>query len=182
MHNRFRIEETDRASATRLVTRQHEITPHRLDLNRLIVQTSHAIEQVLGPQIAFQIACDQDLPPVLAVNNMVKLAMMDLCAAARSAMHGEGNATLTATLKTIEEKRAGRFLETKTGQFVCISMRFDNDHGEEDGSGGLASVYGIAQQHCGWLEVARDPHHGTAFDLYLPVATAKARPCSVCIP
>ena len=93
MHNRFNpIEDTDRASATRMVSKQHEMTPHRLNLNRLIVQSSHAIEQVLGPQIAFQIACEQDLPPVLAVNNMVKLALMDLCAAARSAMRGDGNA------------------------------------------------------------------------------------------
>lgn len=171
MHNRFNsLENTDRASATRMVSKQHEMTPHRLNLNRLIVQTSHAIEQVLGPQIAFQIACEQDLPPVLAVNNMVKLAIMDLCAAARAAMHGEGNAIIGAGVKVVEEKRAGRFLETKTGTFVLISVRFDNDHGDEDSSGGLASVYAIAQQHCGWLEVARDPHNGTAFDLYLPVA------------
>ena len=171
MHNRFNsLENTDRASATRMVSKQYEITPHRLNLNRLIVQTSHAIEQVLGPEIAFKIACEQDLPPVLAVNNMVKLAIMDLCAAARAAMHGEGNATIGAAVKTVEEKKAGRFLETKTGAFICISVRFDNDHGDEDASGGLASVYAIAQQHCGWLEVARDPHNGTSFDLYLPVA------------
>jgi two-component system, cell cycle sensor histidine kinase and response regulator CckA len=171
MHNRFNsLENTDRASAARMVSKQHEMTPHRLNLNRLIVQTSHAIEQALGPEIAFQIACEQDLPPVLAVNNMVKLAIMDLCAAARAAMHGAGNATIGAAVKVVEENKAGRFLETKTGTFICISVRFDNDHGDEDSSGGLASVYAIAQQHCGWLEIARDPHNGTSFDLYLPVA------------
>lgn len=174
MQNRFNsIDDTDRASATRMVSQQHEMRPHRLNLNRLIVQTSHAIEQVLGPEIAFQISCDQDLPPVLAVNNMVKLAIMDLCSAARAAMHGVGNATIGAVVKVVEEKKAGRYLETKTGVFICISVRFDNDHGDEDSSGGLASVYAIAQQHCGWLEVARDPHNGTSFDLYLPVAPQK---------
>ena len=171
MHNRFSsIEDTDRASGTRILSKQHEMTPHRLNLNRLIVQTSHAIEQVLGPDISFQIACDQDLPPVLAVNNMVKLALMDLCSVARAAMRGEGRATITASVKVVEEKRAGRYLETKQGHFVCISVRFDNDHGDEDSSGGLASVYAIAQQHCGWLEVTRDPHNGASLDLYLPVA------------
>src|SRR5688500_14858262 len=130
MHNRFNpIEDTDRASETRLLSKQYALMPHRLDLNRLIVQTSNAIEQVLGPQITFQIACDQDLPPVLAVNNMVKLALMDLCSAARAAMHNEGHATIAATAKVVEENRAGRFLEHKTGQFVCISVRFENDHG-----------------------------------------------------
>src|SRR5438105_2067081 len=171
MHNRFKsIEETDRLSATRVVSKQHEMRPHQLDLNRLIVQTSPAMEQVLGPGITFQISSDQDLPPVLAVNNMVKLAMMDLCAAARAAMHNEGRVLISVGVKVVEEKRAGRFLDSKTGKFVCISVRFNNDYGGEDSSGGLASVYAIAQQHCGWLEVARDPYNGTAFDLYLPAA------------
>lgn len=171
MHNRFKsIEETDRLGATRVVSKQHEMRPHQLDLNRLIVQTSHAIEQVLGPGITFQIASDQDLPPVLAVNNMVKLALMDLCAAARAAIRNEGSVTISAEVKVVEEKRAGRYLETKSGKFVRISVRFNNDYGDEDSSGGLASVYAIAQQHCGWLEVSRDPYNGTSFDLYLPAA------------
>jgi CheY-like chemotaxis protein len=96
--------------------------------------------------------------------------MMDLCAAARAAMHNEGSATITAEVKEVEEKRAGRHLETKTAKFVCISIKFSGDHGDEDTSGGLASVYAIAQQHCGWLEVSRDPYSHTSFDLYLPVA------------
>jgi two-component system cell cycle sensor histidine kinase/response regulator CckA len=171
MQNRFNsIPDTDRASATRVVSKQHEMKPHRLNLNRLIVQMSNAIEQVLGPGIDFQISCDQDLPPVLAVNNMVKLGVMDLCAAARAAMHSEGRAAITASVKAVEEKRAGRYLETKNAKFVCIAIAFDNDHGDEDTSGGLASVYAIAQQHCGWLEVTRDPYNRTSFDLYLPVA------------
>jgi len=170
MQNRFNpVDEADRGGATRVVSKQHEMRPHRLNLNRLIVQTANAIEQVLGPGIDFQISCDQDLPPVLAVNNMVKLALMDLCAAARAAMHNEGRATITAGVKTVEEKRAGRHLETNMAKFVCISIAFGNDHGDEDISGGLASVYAIAQQHCGWLEVSRDPYNNTSFDLYLPV-------------
>src|SRR5262249_33616129 len=55
-------------------------------------------------------------------------------------------------------------------KFVCISIAFGNDHGDDDSSGGIASVYAIAQQHCGWLETNRDPCHNTSFDLYLPVA------------
>lgn len=144
--------------------------PQRLNLNRLIVKTSAALEQVLGPSIALQISCDQDLPPVLAVTNMVKVALIDLCAAARAAMPGEGRVTVSASVKVINDTHAGRFLERSNGEFVCISIRFNNDLAKEDSTAGLAGVYAVAQQHCGWLEVTRDAKRETSFDLYLPVA------------
>src|ERR1051325_772399 len=172
MHNRFNaIDDTDRASATRVVSKQNEMRPHRLNLNRVIVQTSRALEEVLGHNITFQISCDQDLPPVLAVTNMIKVALMDLCAAARSAMRGEGRVTVGATVKVVDNKRAGRMLDQKKAEFICISIRFNNDHGDEEGSEVLANVYAIAQQHCGWLEIARETDQTASFDLYIPVAT-----------
>ena len=33
---------------------------------------------------------------------------------------------------------------------------------------GLATVHSIVQRHDGWIDVASDPQHGTAFDIYLP--------------
>jgi CheY-like chemotaxis protein len=172
MHNRFNpIEDTDRASVARVVSKQTEMRPHRLNLNRLIVQISRALEEVLGQNVSFQISCDQDLPPVLAVTNMIKVALIDLCAAARAAMRSEGRLNLLATVKIVDYKRAGRFLDKKKAEFVCISIHFNNDHADDDGSEVLASVYAIAQQHCGWLEITRDTERNASFDLYLPVAT-----------
>src|SRR4051812_22537950 len=172
MHNRFNaIDHTDRASATRVVSKQTEMRPHRLNLNRVIVQASRALEEVLGPNITLQISCDQDLPPVLAVTHMIKVALMDLCAAARTAMRGEGRATVGAAVKMIDNKHAGRLLEQRKAEFICISIRFNNDHGDEAANKNLANVYAIAQQHCGWLEIARQDEGAASFDLYIPVAT-----------
>jgi CheY-like chemotaxis protein len=172
MHNRFNpIEDTDQRAATRVISKQNEMRPHRLNLNRLVVQISSVLEEVLGPHVHLQISCDQDLPPVLAVTNMVRIALVELCSAARAAMRGEGRLSLTATVKRVKDERAGRFLENRSAEFICISARFNNDHGDEDSSGGLASVYAIAQQHCGWLEVTRDNDRSASFDFFLPVAT-----------
>jgi CheY-like chemotaxis protein len=86
-------------------------------------------------------------------------------------MHGQGRATVSAAVKVVDDKRAGRMLESKSAQFVCISIRFNNDHADQDSSEALANVYAIAQHHCGWLEVSRDNEGTASFDFYLPVAT-----------
>jgi CheY-like chemotaxis protein len=172
MRNRFNsIEDAVKPQGTRVISKQTEMRPRRLNLNRLIIQTSGVLEELLGRDITLQISCDQDLPPVLAVTNMVRIALMDLCNAARAAMQSLGRVTLVASVKVMDRKRAGRFIESKSAQFICISIRFNNDHADRDSSEGLANVYAIAQQHCGWLEVSRDNEGCASFDLYLPVAT-----------
>ena len=35
---------------------------------------------------------------------------------------------------------------------------------------GLSTVYGIAQQHGGWVDVATEVNRGSTFTVYLPVA------------
>ena len=71
MRNRLNpIEAAVNPNGNRAIIKQTEMRPRRLDLNRLIVQTSSALEEVLGRDIALQISCDQDIPPVLAVTNI----------------------------------------------------------------------------------------------------------------
>ncbi len=40
---------------------------------------------------------------------------------------------------------------------------------------GLSVVYGIVQQHAGWIEVASEPGVGTRFQVYLPAAETQAQ-------
>jgi two-component system cell cycle sensor histidine kinase/response regulator CckA len=172
MRNRFnQIDDSERASATRVVSKQRDIEPHRLNLNQLLVQLSGGIEHILGPGIAFRISSDQDLPPVLGVGNMLKLAVMDLCAAARADIGGRGRVTIVATVKVVEEQHAGRFLDGDAGAFVCLSIRQMRSatQANAEWNHDLANVYAIAQQHCGWLEVVRDGEGSVSYDLYFPV-------------
>ena len=60
---------------TRMFSRQNEMRPQRLNLNMLIVELTSTFEQVLGRDIQLDIECEQDVPPILGVANMVKLAL-----------------------------------------------------------------------------------------------------------
>jgi CheY-like chemotaxis protein len=94
----------------------------------------------------------------------------------------------------------------RTGDFVCCSVT-DTGVGiaeadlpkifepffttKEVGKGtglGLATVYGILEQHQGWVEVRSKPGQGTTFEFYLPAAehhsapAPKAQPSPVLAP
>lgn len=173
MQNQFcQIEE---APATRILSRQREMHPQRLNLNLVIVEMTRALEQSLGPDIAMEIECEQDLPPILGVLNMVKLALMDLATIARVELQRGGKILIRTSVRVVEESFAGRPLDCHEGTFVCLEVRHNSASSvwsEEtwDSASRLATVYGIAQQHCGWLDVSREAADGTSFNLFFPVA------------
>jgi two-component system cell cycle sensor histidine kinase/response regulator CckA len=174
MHNCFQLEESPRVTApTRVFSRQQEMRPQRLDLNAVIVQMSGALEMVLGQDIVLSVECEQDLPPILGVTNMIKLALKDLCASARQAMPTGGRLVINTRVAMVEESRAGRYLEQRISEFVCLTIRYSESRdwsNEDEAAESLERVYGIAQQHCGWLEVTRGADEATSLDMYLPVA------------
>jgi len=182
MHNSFQLtEESHRTGNTsRILSRRQEIAPQRLNLNLLIVEMTSMLEAVLGPDIATEIQCEQDIPPVIGVGNMLKVALMDLCASAREAMPHGGKLEISTRLQLVEESRAGRFLEQRLSEFICLTIRYEefgdrhDEEDEDDANATLERVYGIAQQHCGWLEVTRGPGETTSLDLFLPVASNTA--------
>lgn len=164
---------------TRMFSRQQEMRPQRLNVNMLIVELTSTFEQVLGRDIQLDIECEQDLPPILGAANMVKMALTDLCASARHAMRRGGKLNIVTRVQMVEESRAGRTLEQRVSGFVCLTFRYEEPPGsrnfdealDDDCAATLERVYGIAQQHCGWLEVTHGPGETTSLDLFLPVAT-----------
>jgi signal transduction histidine kinase len=87
-----------------------------------------------------------------------------------------------------EAEAAGR-LAARPGRFVRLRVR-DSGHGipeeiqhrifepffttKEQGQGtglGLAMVFGIVQQHRGWVDLHSPPGEGACFDIYLPRLT-----------
>jgi CheY-like chemotaxis protein len=140
----------------------------------------------LGEHIALDLHFEPGLPPVKADSGMVEQIIMNLAVNARDAMANGGQVTISTRPMTVE---AGSPRGQHAGKYVCLTVA-DNGSGMDPetmsrifepffttkevgkGSGlGLATVYGIVEQHSGWIEVESTLGKGTVFKSYLPVAT-----------
>lgn len=156
-----------------------------VDLNELIRNFSRMLNRLLGENIALDLHFEPSLPAVKADTGMVEQIIMNLAVNARDALTGGGH--LAIATKPVLLEVNPRHPE-RIGKFVCLIVS-DNGAGMDPatlsrifepffttkevgkGSGlGLATVYGIVEQHNGWIEVESAPGAGTTFRVYLPAA------------
>lgn len=157
-----------------------------VDLNELIRNFSRMLNRLLGENIAVDLHFEPSLPAVKADAGMVEQIIMNLAVNARDALSSGGRLSIATRPVLLDNhpQHAGR-----VGKFVCLVVS-DNGTGMDSatlsrifepffttkevgkGSGlGLATVYGIVEQHRGWIEVESTPGVGTTFRVYLPAAT-----------
>ncbi len=117
----------------------------------------------------------------------IEQVIMNLVVNARDAMPSGGMLTIDTRNKMVGRGEAGAPENVYPGEYVCLSIR-DNGVGIESaiitqifepffstkdpgvGTGlGLSVVYGIINQHRGWIDVDSEPGSGTKFSIYLPV-------------
>jgi two-component system, cell cycle sensor histidine kinase and response regulator CckA len=142
--------------------------------------------RLLGEDIALETRFAPDLPLIDADPGMMEQVLMNLAVNARDAMPDGGRMTISLDAVTIEADDAIDRPNARPGRFVCLGVT-DSGCGiapehlphifepffttKEVGRGtglGLATVFGIAEQHMGWVEVTSQPGQGTAFHVYLP--------------
>jgi len=143
------------------------------------------IRSTVSRSIQIDYRSDPNLPLVLADPSQIHQIMMNLCINASQAMPQGG--TLSIALEKIElkeqESYTGRKLNGPHVRFVCedsgvgmnqetlehIFEPFFSTKVAGKGTGlGLATVYGVIQQHEGDLRVESDPGKGTRFEVYFP--------------
>lgn len=178
-----------------LFSRRSVVELKVLDLNELMANLLKMVGRLIGEHITLQFDPHDSLPPVEADPGMVEQVLMNLVINARDAMPKGGRLTLGIEPIHIDAKGTGGGVESRPGQFVCLSVT-DTGFGMDEaalqhifepffttkelgkGTGlGLATVYGIAAQHKGWVEVESSIGKGTTFKVYFP-ATAEAMPPS----
>lgn len=183
------------ASLTRqllVFSRKQMMRTQTLNLNELIENLTRMLLRIVGEDIRLQCDFATDLAPVHADPGMLEQVVMNLVVNARDAMPQGGQLILRTGVarRPVQANDATLPMESKT--FVRLSVSdtgvgiapdvlprifepFFTTKPSGKGTGlGLATVYGIVQQHHGQIETESEPGRGTTFHIYLPAVRKSA--------
>jgi CheY-like chemotaxis protein len=154
---------------------------------------SKMLRRILGEDILLEVIPTYPLPTVPGDPGMIEQVIMNLAVNARDAMPGGGRLVITTERYERSADDPQPNPDIPAGPFVCLTVSdtgsgippehlprifepFFTTKGVGRGTGlGLATIYGIVQQHRGWITVESQPGHGTTFQVHLP---AEASPVS----
>lgn len=169
-----------------LFSRRQTLQPRDLDLNELISHMTKMLQRILGEDIQMQFNHAPEPLYIRADAGMVDQVLMNLTVNSRDAMPQGGQLRIETSAVEFDESTAAQFPNARPGAFVCLSVSdtgcgippealpriFEPFFTTKDvgkGTGlGLATVFGILQQHQGWIDVNSAPGQGTMFRVYLP--------------
>jgi len=138
--------------------------------------------------IHFVTHLDPTLPPAKADRSQIHQVLLNLCVNARDAMPHDGRITLQTgvtdgaglrenfTGVTAERYVFVRVSDTGTGISKSVKPHifepFYTTKERGKGTGlGLSVVYGVVNNHHGFVEVESEPGEGTTFSIYLPLGS-----------
>lgn len=167
-------------------TRSERVNPVRVDLDRLISQSSKSLSRLIGEDITLSHVAGADLWPVRIDPTQADQILMNLVMNARDAIAGNGSVTIATQNIVLDKGTAGHLQGASPGEYVLMTVS-DTGCGmdpevmehifepffttKEMGKGtglGLATVYGIVRQNGGAVSVESAPGGGSAFFIYLP--------------
>lgn len=173
-------------------SRQGKYNLRTLSLRQIAETTLEFIAKVLDKDITIELGEEPQETLVRGDAGQLQQVLTNLIINARQAIRGEGRITLRFGRREVLNPE--RFNpNAPTGFYATVSITdtgvgiapdeidkifepFFTTKGEKEGSGlGLSMVYGIMQNHAGWVEVDSTPGMGSTFTLYLPVATGNER-------
>jgi PAS domain S-box-containing protein len=163
-----------------------------LDMNEVVCNMTKMLGRILGEDIALQLSYCPGQALVNADAGMMEQVLLNLAVNSRDAMPKGGLLKIRISIREFGSGELAGKPEVRPGPFVCVSVS-DTGCGilpenlrrifepffttKEVGKGtglGLATVYGIARQHHGWVEVASTIHRGSTFTLFLPMTATPA--------
>jgi nitrogen-specific signal transduction histidine kinase/ActR/RegA family two-component response regulator len=167
-------------------SRKQMMQPQNLKLEEVISSMTRMLGRTLGEHIRLQFNFSEVPLCIQADRGMIDQILLNLTVNARDAMPKGGNITIETSAVEFDEATAPRTSQARPGSFVCLSVA-DEGCGippeilprifepffttKEVGKGtglGLATVFGIVQQHKGWINVDTAVGRGTTFRVYLP--------------
>ncbi len=167
-------------------SRQKSLSKQELDLDKILERMKKLIQRMLSDDITLEINCNSQNAVIKADLAQIEQIIINLAINARDAISGNGEIEIrTSVLHTTKEDileqpnaKAGNFLKltvSDTGNGMSDEVKerifepFFTTKRARKGSGlGLSTVYGIVNQHEGWIDVDSTPGKGTDIHVYLP--------------
>jgi PAS domain S-box-containing protein len=191
------------ASLTRQLltfSRRQVVQLKDLDLNEVVGNMTKMFQRLIGEDIALEAQFAPGSALLRADPGMIEQVLMNLAVNARDAMPKGGRLTIKTAIVAIDARAAQIDPRMRPGRYVRLTVS-DTGCGitpehlphifepffttKETGKGtglGLATVFGIVEQHHGWIDVKSRLGDGTTFNIYLPHLTGTAAAASRAIP
>jgi PAS domain S-box-containing protein len=159
-----------------------------VDLNETIRETIGIIGRTFDKSIEIKLRLDNDLPVVEADAGQMQQVLMNLCVNAADAMPDGGKLELDSKTAMLSEEDVKVHVGASAGLYVVISVAdtgcgMDEDTllrifepfftTKEEGKGtglGLSMIYGVIDNHGGFVTVESEAGKGSVFSIYLPAS------------
>jgi len=165
-----------------------------VDLNEIVVNLTKMLQRLIGEDISQETQCAPEGAFVHADPGMMEQVLMNLAVNSRDAMPKGGRLIIRTAVVTLDREIARLNPNARPGEFVRLSVSdtgtgisasdmphiFEPFFTTKDvgkGTGlGLATVYGIVEQHKGWIEVESREKGGTTFSIFLDRVASRSAP------
>ncbi|WP_306590021.1 ATP-binding protein [Geothrix sp. 21YS21S-4] len=169
-------------------SRKQTLVLEPTDLNQVVVHFNQLLTRILHENVEVHTVLAEHLPLVRADAGQIEQIIMNLAINAQDAMPHGGRLTFSTEMAELDEAYVQTHPGVAPGSYAMLAVS-DTGHGmapetfekifepffttkdKSKGTGlGLSTVFGIVQQHRGSIWVYSEPHHGTVFKIYLPLA------------
>ena len=167
-------------------SRQNNVILKPHSANQLVQEAEEIMIPGFDKAIEFVTELDHADPYMIADGNQIDQVVMNLCVNARDALPQGGTIRVSTSRVIVDRDSLPQSDKCKPGEYVKISVE-DNGTGmpdeirekifepfyttKEQGKGtglGLATSYGIVQQHGGWIDCQSEVGVGTTFSVFIP--------------
>jgi PAS domain S-box-containing protein len=166
--------------------RKQTIQPRTLDMNETVEGMLKMLRRLIGEDIDLIWHPGSELWPVRMDPAQLDQVLANLCVNARDAIGGVGKVTIETDNAVFDEAYCEDHIGFVPGEYARLAVSDDGCGMEKEvrdrifepffttkaadrGTGlGLPTVYGIAKQNGGFVNVYSEPGKGTAFRIYFP--------------
>ncbi len=170
------------------IGRRQALELRPMDLDSLVSDTVALLRRTIPEDITIDAQFDEGLPQVLADAGQIERLLVNLAINATDAMPRGGHLSLALSLadpegpgeRWTEEARHVLLTVVDDGEGMDEGTRqhafepFFTTKGDKGTGLGLATVFGIVQQHGGTILLDSEPGSGSTFRIFLPVAESVA--------